>query len=100
MPNENRRQSSKSQERQINETIKWGAIMNQKKSNEELEIVASRGNSFNTQSGGGKLIYRSSPTKACMKFGQTPGAKAIKMFKPMKLSSMQTEETTTPEKAN
>ena len=41
--------------------------MNKKKSNEELEIVAPKEKSDNTQSG--KLIYRSSPTKACKKFG-------------------------------
>jgi hypothetical protein len=33
------RQAGKSQERQINDSIKWGAIMNQKGSNEELEII-------------------------------------------------------------
>ena len=49
----------------MNDTIKWGAIMNQKKSSEDLE-VAIQPPKINENNQKGNLIYKSSPTK--MKF--------------------------------
>ena len=62
------RQAGKSQERQINDSIKWGAIMNQKGSNQELEIIIQPPK-IKDNSQKGNMIYKSSPTK--MKFNQT-----------------------------
>ena len=78
--------------------------MNQKGSNEELEIIIQppkiKDNNLK-----GNMIYKSSPTK--MKFNQTSMSgpqsskgKSVQMFKPMKLSSAQNEEGETPEKGN
>ncbi len=63
-----RQAAGKSQERKINDSIKWGAIMNQKSSNEELQII-TQPPKMNDNSLMGNFIYKSSPTK--MKFNQT-----------------------------
>jgi hypothetical protein len=101
---DSRQNAGKSQERQINDSIKWGAIMNQKQSNEELEII-KQPPKINENSLKGNLIYKSSPTK--MKFNQaslsgpqSAKGKSVQMFKPMKLSSTQNEEGESPEKGS
>jgi len=78
--------------------------MNQKQSNEELEII-KQPPKINENSLKGNLIYKSSPTK--MKFNQaslskpqSAKGKSVQMFKPMKLSSTQNEEGESPEKGS
>lgn len=72
--------------------------MNQKSSNEELQILNLPPKIENSNKG--NMIYKSSPTK--MKFNQSgphsSKGKSVQMFKPMKLSSAHNEDGESPDK--